>query len=114
MWDWDAAPGMPSNLINHLERAGFSCSLEFLRHSSEQLRPHRGTRVNRYGVVVHLVENPRLKPEENSPARAARLESRAPPHECRGLPPPIWTSLTFSDRCGTVFVGGFARRHFWS
>src|ERR1700733_10363825 len=29
-------------------------------------------------------KTPRLKPEENSPARAARLESRAPPHECGG------------------------------
>jgi hypothetical protein len=27
-------------------------------------------------------ETPRLKPEEISPTRAARLESRAPPHEC--------------------------------
>src|SRR5271170_4236992 len=29
-------------------------------------------------------QTPRLKPEENSPTRAARLESRAPPHECGG------------------------------
>src|ERR1700677_2673204 len=29
-------------------------------------------------------ENPRLKPEESSPTRTARLESRTPPHECGG------------------------------
>ena len=33
------------------------------------------------------LKTPRLKPEANSPTRAARLESRAPPHECGGSHP---------------------------
>ena len=32
-------------------------------------------------------KTPRLKPDENRPTRAARLKSRAPPHECGGAPP---------------------------
>ena len=39
-------------------------------------------------------ETPRLKPEENRSTRTARLESRAPPHECGGSHDPIWASLT--------------------
>jgi hypothetical protein len=46
-------------------------------------------------------KTPRLKPEENSPTRAVRLESRAPPHECGGSHHAIWTSLIFSRPFGT-------------
>jgi hypothetical protein len=43
-------------------------------------------------------QTPRLKPEESSPTRAAPLESRPSPHECRGSRHAIWTSLTAIPR----------------
>ena len=46
-------------------------------------------------------KTPRLKPEGNSPTRAARLESRAPPHECGGSHHAIWTSL---KRAKSLFI----------
>src|ERR1700691_1630671 len=46
-------------------------------------------------------KTPRLKPEENGPTRAARLESRASPHKCGGSHHAISTGLTFSRPCGT-------------
>jgi hypothetical protein len=59
-------------------------------HVAQQLRP----------------KTPRLKPEERSPTRTARLESRAPLHECGGSHQPTWTSLTLSRLFGTQFGEG--------
>ena len=43
----------------------------------------------------------RLKPEENRPTRAARLESRAPPHECGGSHHRFWKSMIVQPSLGT-------------
>jgi hypothetical protein len=42
------------------------------------------TFINRALAPASRRRPPRLKPEENSSTRAARLQSRAPPHECGG------------------------------
>jgi hypothetical protein len=56
-----------------------------------QRRGKSRTSINR--ALAPASKTPRLKPEENSPTRAARFESRAPPHQCGGSHHAIWTSL---------------------
>ena len=71
-------PARPANSAKPLEETGGGSPL--LQQGERRLSVAKN-RNSIHRALAPASDPPRLKPEENSPTRAARLESRAPPHE---------------------------------